>query len=67
MPLHTYINAITGETSTVEMTGDELAEYLASQVEDNELLAKEAVKEQQRQAILDRLGITKEEASLLLS
>lgn len=67
MPLHTYIDVITGETSTVEMTGDELAKHLASEAEHNELLAREAVVEEQRKALLTKLGITDDEAKLLLS
>jgi len=66
MPLHTYVNAITGETTTVEMTGDELAAYLASEKEHGELLAKEALIEQKKQALLEKLGITAGEAALLL-
>jgi len=67
MPIHTYIDALTGETSAVEMTGDELARYIASENEHNQLLAKEAVIEQKRQALLEKLGITADEAALLLS
>lgn len=67
MPLHTYVNALTGETTTVEMTGDELAAYLASEKEHNKLLAKEAIEAAKRTALLEKLGITEDEAKLLLS
>jgi hypothetical protein len=66
MPLHTYIDAVTGQTTTVEMTGDELKAYLQSEAEHNELLAKEAIIEERRQALLVKLGITEDEAQLLL-
>jgi len=66
MPLHTYIDAVTGETNTVEITGDELKAYLKSETEHNELLAKEAIIEERKQALLAKLGITEDEARLLL-
>jgi hypothetical protein len=67
MPLHTYIDAITGQTTTVEIIGDELAAYLASEKKHNELLAKEAIEAAKRSALLEKLGITEDEAKLLLS
>lgn len=67
MPLHTYVDAITGEIVTKEMAGQELQEYLASETEHYELLAQEAIIEERRKTLLDRLGITEDEARLLLS
>jgi hypothetical protein len=61
------IDALTGETTIVELTKKEIADReaaaLASQAElEAELAAKSAAK----QAVLDRLGITAEEAALIL-
>ena len=61
------IDAITGETTIVELTKKEIedreAAYQASQAElEAELAAKAAAK----QMVLDRLGITADEATLLL-
>ncbi len=61
------IDAITGETKVTELTkkqiDDREAAYKASQAEvEAELAAKTAAK----QMVLDRLGITAEEATLLL-
>lgn len=67
MPIHVYINAETNERTEVEMTGEELTQYLASEAAHNKLLEEEAKIEQKRQAILDRLGLTADEARLLLS
>ncbi len=65
---HKIINAETGEETIVEV------ELTAEQIAANEKLAEEnakkeaelAAKEAQRQALLDKLGITQEEAKLLL-
>ena len=67
MPIHVYIDAVTNERKEIEMTGEELERYLASEAEHNELLAKEALIHKKRLEILDRLGITEDEAKLLLS
>jgi hypothetical protein len=50
-----------------EMTDEEFAQW---QIDEEEILAKKQAKiasENQRQALLDKLGITEEEAKLLLS
>lgn len=62
------INAITGEVIVVELTAQEIADR-AELAEANEAnrLAEEAAKATTRQAVLDRLGITAEEAKLILS
>jgi len=62
------IDAITGETTVTELTkkqiDDREAAHNAKQAEiDAELAAKAAAK----QIVLDRLGITTDEAALLLS
>ena len=67
----TLFDAITGETIEREMTADEIAAHKAGELETAEFrkadeLAK-AEKQTNRQALLTKLGITAEEAALLLS
>lgn len=59
----------TGETTIIErdMTGDEIAAYEKAQDEAAELAAKEAEVAAAKAALLAKLGITEEEAKLLLS
>ena len=59
-------NTETGEEIVREMNAEELAQYEADQAA---LAAKEQAKAEQtiaKQALLDKLGITEEEAALLL-
>lgn len=61
------IDAITGEIKVIELTkkqiDDREAAYQATQAEKD---AEEAAKIAAKQMVLDRLGITAEEAALLL-
>jgi hypothetical protein len=61
-------NAITGEEIITERdeTAQEIAEREAFETEVAQRLAEAEAKATARQAILDRLGITAEEAQLLL-
>jgi hypothetical protein len=61
-------NAITGETTITERdeTAVETAEREAFEVKVEEYLTAQAAKESARQALFTRLGITAEEAQLLL-
>lgn len=65
-------DAVSGEETIIErdMTADEIAAYEKAQAEAAEIAAKAAeaaaAKAQARQALLDKLGITEEEARLLL-
>ena len=61
-------NAITGETTVTErdMTVEELAQYEADQAAQAELAVTEAAKAAEKEALLARLGITADEAKLLL-
>lgn len=67
MPIHTYIDAETGETTAVEMTGDELKEYLDNTAKAQAELSHAELIQQQKEALLAKLNITNEEAKLLLS
>jgi len=65
------VNCETGEQETIELTGDELAEFLANE---QAALAKaqseaeaESTKTAEKAALLAQLGITADQAKLLLS
>ena len=66
IPTIKIVNAETGEEIVRDMNEAELAQKEADKVSyDNAVAAYEA-KEVQRQAILDRLGLTADEAKLIL-
>jgi hypothetical protein len=62
----TIHNVTTGEIVEREMTAEELAEWQGQQAEALARQAAEAQKKAAKQALLDKLGITAEEAQLLL-
>lgn len=67
MPIIKIVNAQTGEEIEREMNAEELDQYEADQESaKNEAKAK-AEAEANRKALLEKLGITEEEAKLLLS
>ena len=59
-------NIETNEVIDREMNDAEFAQYEANQIAQATAQAAEAAKAAQKQAVLDRLGLTAEEASLLL-
>ncbi len=59
-------NIETGEVIEREMTPEELADFETRQELSLQIKAEKELKAQERQALLDRLGITEEEARLLL-
>ena len=65
------VNCETGEVQEIELTQEEVAalEAAAAQAEEDRLAAEavEAAKAEARQAVLERLGLTEDEAKLLLS
>jgi hypothetical protein len=65
------VNCETGEQETIPLVGDELAEFLAAEqaaiVKNAADAEQEAVKAATKAALLARLGMTAEEATLLLS
>ena len=65
------VDCSTGEQTVVPLTDEEIAELeaAAAQAEAERLAAEQeaAAKAVARQALLDKLGITQEEAALLLS
>jgi hypothetical protein len=60
-------NAETGEVIERDMTADELAQWEADKAESVQHQAQAEAKAAQKAALLDRLGITEEEAKLLLA
>jgi regulator of protease activity HflC (stomatin/prohibitin superfamily) len=71
MPTKVIVDCSTGETTEIELTADEIADQEAAQkAAEAERKAQEviaAAKAQAKTALLDKLGITAEEAALLLS
>ena len=70
MPTKLIVDCSTGETTEVELTAEEIAEreamaaeYAAQKAQEE---ADKATKSQKRLELLDRLGITEEEAQILL-
>lgn len=63
-------DALTGEERIIVLSDEESAYYRQKEIESIERLAREEIEKTtraaQRQAILDRLGLTEEEAQLLL-
>jgi hypothetical protein len=66
-PTITIHNAETGEITTREMNAEELAQYETNQAAETLRIAAEAQKAAERAALLARLGLTQDEAKLLLS
>ena len=60
-------NIETGEAIESDMTADELAQYQADQADQVARIEAEATKAATKAALLERLGITADEAALLLS
>ena len=65
-PMIKIHNVETGEELEREMNDAEFSQYEADQAAQTAKAAEQAAKTQARQAILDRLGLTEEEATLLL-
>lgn len=63
----TIHNTETNEIIEREMNADEYAQVIIDEENDKKLVAEKATKAAARAALLAKLGITTEEASLLLS
>jgi hypothetical protein len=61
------VNATTGEVIEREMNAEELAQLEIDEAESLASKQAQAVKAEAKAALLDRLGITEDEAKLLLS
>lgn len=66
-PLVTIHNAETNEVETREMNAEELAQYAIDLERDAARAAEIAAKAAAKTALLERLGITEDEAKLLLA
>jgi hypothetical protein len=66
-PMVRIHNIETNEITDREMNDEEYSQYQADKLENAARKAELETKAAQRQAILDRLGLTSEEAALLLS
>jgi len=60
------VNALTGEETWRDYTDAEIAEVEAAQAEAAKTLLEAEAKEAARQAVLTKLGLTAEEAQVLL-
>ena len=71
MPTKLIVNCETGEQTEVELTAEEIAELeaAAAQAEADRLVAEQKAAEDaaKRTALLAKLGLTEEDAKLLLS
>lgn len=65
-PMIKIVNAETGEEIEREMNAAEFAQYNIDQAANEAKKAEETAKADAKAALLDRLGITAEEAALLL-
>jgi hypothetical protein len=65
-PQKTVHDIATGETVTRDMTADELNAYQKMQAEVEATKQAQTVKQAAREALLTKLGITEQEAQLLL-
>ncbi len=66
-PMVRIHNVETNEVIDREMDDAEFAQYEADQAAQAEIAAAEAAKAAEKEALLNRLGITADEAKLLLS
>lgn len=65
-PMIKIVNLETGEEIEREMNDEEFAQYEIDQLADAENKRQKAAKAAAKAALLERLGITEEEAKLLL-
>lgn len=63
----TYDHAVGGELTVRDMTEEEIAEHENTQAAFEQEVALEAAKVTAKAALLERLGITADEAALLLA
>ena len=63
----TIYDLSSGQVISRELNAEEIAQYEKDQQESEQRKQIEAAKKVSRQAILDRLGLTSDEAALLLS
>jgi len=62
----TIHNVETGEVTTVPMTEQEVDQHFKDREQTNAMISEQEAKKVKRAQILERLGLTEEEAKLLL-
>ena len=67
MPIKTIVNCTTGETIEREMTEEEAIQFAKDQAEGNAEIEAKLARKAAKEALLEKLGITEDEAKLLLS
>jgi len=67
MSIEKIYNIETGETTEVELSDERLAGIAAYQAKIDAEQSEAAIKLEARQAVLEKLGLTADEAALLLS
>jgi hypothetical protein len=67
MSIHKIVDVTTGEETLVDYTSAELAEQEASKAATAATMQANAERAEAKAAVLERLGITADEAALLLS
>jgi hypothetical protein len=65
--MKTIVNCTTGEITERELNAEELAQQVIDEATIQARQAETAAKAEAKTALLDKLGITEEEAKLLLS
>ena len=66
-PIIKIVNVLTSEEIEREMNDEEFAQYEVDQTTEIELQAEAEVRATQKAALLERLGISEDEARLLLA
>ena len=63
----TIVDAITGEETILDLTAEEIAEVEKERLEIEIKIQNEISKAEARKSVLEKLGLTEDEAKLLLS
>ena len=66
-PLIKFVNLETGEEIEREMNDEEYSQYMVDLEEDKKIKEQVRIKAEKKSALLEKLGITEEEANILLS
>jgi hypothetical protein len=67
MPIKTIVNCTTGETIEREMNEEEASQFAKDQAEGKAEIEAKIARKAAKEALLEKLGITEDEAKLLLS
>jgi phosphopantetheinyl transferase (holo-ACP synthase) len=67
MPIKKIVNCTTGQTIEREMTEEEAMQFAKDQAEGKAEIEAKLARKAAKEALLEKLGITEDEAKLLLS